>query len=243
MPSTWQSIAAETCRPVYGFHGVEEGFVWSSHAFGLFFPKAGQTRGAVLLEVYSPHGDLALECRIGERSFVVTVPHGDQRILLDADCVGQFVDFTISPKILIGSDVRELGLLVRRIAWEARPGASCHRFLPTRLPSRTTVSSVPDGLDRLRDAARTIGAQAVGGFLREGWFKADSVGDSLGMQLHAPLWMPLAAEIDCQCTIDGREETVAFRRDQDRPNLYRATLPLQRITGRADGLLDIEEPI
>lgn len=121
MASLWQSITADSCRPVYGFHDPEDGFVWSTHSFSLFFPAAGKERRAIVFTVYNPHGDITLDCRIGDRSLAVTVPRGEQSIQLDAGCIGGFVEFTIAPKILLGSDVRELGLMIRRVAWENAP--------------------------------------------------------------------------------------------------------------------------
>lgn len=249
MASTWQSIAADACRPVYGFHDVEEGFVWSTHGFGLFFPEAGKEPGAIVLSVFNPHGETTLECRLGDRSLAVKLPHGEQSILLDADVVGQFVDFTISPRILIGTDVRELGLLFRKITRETAPGPECRRLLPQSPSERTIAPNSPDGLDRLRAAADAIGSHVVGGFLREGWFKAGWADGGFRLQLHPPLWMPLGDEIGVTLSINGREETVAFRRDDNHPNRYRAVLPLRSITGRATGLtqlaelIDVEEPI
>lgn len=243
MASTWQSIAATVCRPVYGFHDVEEGFVWSAHGFGLFFPHAGRGPGAIAFAVHNPHGEITLECRIGERLFVVTVPRGEQRLVLDADVVGRFAEFTIWPKILLGSDVRELGLMMRRIEVDSAASSACRRFLPKIPVERTLAPMAHDGLDRLRAAAETIGSNTVGAFLREGWLKAGWADGGFRMHLHTPLWMPLDAEIACGCTINGRDVTIALQRDESRPNQYRAVLPLESITGRATTLSDVEEPI
>lgn len=196
-----------------------------------------------MLAVHNPHGEITLECRLGDRRLAVTVPQGEQRIVLDADVVGRFVDFTISPKILLGSDVRELGLMIRRIAPDSAAGSACRRFLPKPPADRAIPPIARDGLDRLRVAAETIGAHTVGGFLREAWFKTGWIDGAFHMQLHAPLWMPLDAEIACACMINGRDETITFRRDHRRPNLYRAVLPLESINGLAADLVDVEEPI
>lgn len=83
-----------------------------------------------MLAVLNPHGEITLECRLGDRSLAVKLPHGEQSILLDADVIGRFVYFTISPRIFMGTDVRELGLLFRKIAREIAPGADCRRLLP-----------------------------------------------------------------------------------------------------------------
>lgn len=243
MASTWQSIAADTCRPIYGFHDVEEGFVWSTHGFGIFFPDAGRKPGAIVLAVHNPHGEITLQCRLGDRWLAVTVPHGEQKIVLAADVIGRFIDFTISPKILLGSDVRELGLMIRRITLDSAADSACLRFQPKSPAEPTIAPTAHDGLDRLRTAAETIGSHAVGGFLREGWFKAGWSDGAFHMQLHAPLWMPLDAEIACDCTINGRDETIAFHRDESRQNRYRAVLPLESITGLATRLIDVDDPI
>jgi SAM-dependent methyltransferase len=242
MPLAWDTIGASACRPVHGFHEIEAGFVWSTLAFGLFFPPGGRETGAVVLAVHNPHAEITLTCRLDGRTFAVRVPPGEQRILLDADCAGRFVDFAISPKLLLGSDVRELGLMIRRIFREATPGPA------SRLVAvGTAPPGEPDGLERLRAAARTNGRHVVGSFLREGWFAARHRDGAIQLQLHVPPWMPLAAAdsaatLECGCGIGGREETVTFDRDHVRPNVFRSTLPLRRIAGRAVPLLELEEP-
>lgn len=242
MASSWQTIAAAACRPVYGFHDVEDGFVWSTHAFGLFFPAEGGAPGRIVLTVHNPHGELTLTCHVHGRSLSTRVPHGEQQVVIDETCAGRFVDFTVTPKILLGSDVRELGLMVRRIAQTAMPERAC-RMAGVIVSARPIDAVEPDALDRLLTAAGKLGSHVVGGFLREGWFKAGWIDDGLRMQLHVPLWMPLDADIACACSINGSETTITFRRDGNRPNLYRATLPLRAIAGHARAILDIDEPI
>ena len=242
MPSAWDTIAAAACRPVHGFHDAEQGFIWSTHAFGIFFPPGGRETGPVVLSVHNPHAEVTLTCRLDGRQFVARVPTGEQQILLDADCAGRFIDFAISPKLLLSSDVRDLGLMVRRIAREAAPGPAVHLAAVGGPPP-----GEPDGLDRLRAAARTNGRHVLGSFLREGWFAARHAANAIHLQLHVPSWMPLAdaaaaATVECGCTIGDREELVTFDRDRDRPNVFRSTLSLSRITGRERPLLEIEEP-
>ena len=67
MASTWQSITAATGKPIYGFHDAEEGFVWSSHAFGLFFPNVVRVPGVIVLAVHNPRGEITPECRLGDQ--------------------------------------------------------------------------------------------------------------------------------------------------------------------------------
>lgn len=57
-------------------------------------------------------------------------------------------------------------------------------------------------------------------------------------------WQSIAAAT-CRpiCTVNGRVETIAFRRDQGRPNQYRAVLPLESITGLKTTPIDVEERI
>lgn len=91
-----------------------------------------------------------------------------------------------------------------------------------------------------------LGSRVVGGFLREGWVKAGWIDGGFRLQLHPLLWMPLDAENGCNLSINGCDETVAFRRDEHHPNRYRATLALRSITGRATGLteiIDVEKPV
>lgn len=190
---------------MYGFHDPEDGFVWSTHSFGLFFPGVGKDRGAIVFTAYNPHGDITLDCQIGDRSLAVTVPRGEQNIRLDAGCIVGFVDFAITPKILLGRDVREPGLMIRRVAWENAATPVRRRLHPRSPVTSATTVTTPDGLTRLGAAARTLGS-----FLREGWFKAGWFGNAFHFQLHAPSWMTHDTEIACTLTINGREKTVAF---------------------------------
>lgn len=247
-PGTRLPIAASTCRPVYGFHEVEQGFVWSTHAFGLFFPTAHADAGTIVLSVHNPHTGIDLTCRLNGRKLTVKVPQGEQRIAIDDACAGHFVDFEITPRILLGSDVRELGLMFRRVARETPLGQSVLRF---STEDRTTVGHAPDGLDRLRAAAEIAGREVIGGFLREGWFKASYANGAFRMQLHTPPWRPPSGPsrsespdvITCACVLGGREEEITFRQDPRQPTLYSAELPLHRVTGRHAPLLEFTDPI
>lgn len=247
-PPNWHSITGETCRPLYGFHDVEKGFVWSAHAFGLFFPTGHAAGGPVVFSVHNLHTGIDLTCRLNGRKLTVKVPPGEQRIAIDDDCAGHFVDFEITPKILLGSDVRELGLMFRGIAREAPLGQGALRFSPE---DQTTVGCAPDGLDRLRAAAETAGRHVIGGFLREGWFKASYANGAFQMHLHAPPWRPPSGPsqtespdtITCTCAVGGREEEITFRQDPRQSNLYSAALPIQRVTGQDTPLLEFAGPI
>lgn len=243
MTSNWQSITADSCRPVYGFHDPEDGFVWSAHRFSLFFPAGGKECRTIVFKVYNPHGDLTLDCRLGDRSLAVTIPPGEQIIQLDADCSGSFVEFAITPQVLLGSDVRELGLMIRRVAWQHTPGPDCLSFRPRSPKASAPTLAGHDGLTRLGAAARTLGAVTLGSFLREGWFKTDWTGDAFHFQLHAPPWQTHDAEVACVLAINGRETTVRFHRHGSRPTSYRAVVPLRGMVEGRNSLLDVEDPL
>ena len=253
-PSTtvrnWDSIADGGCLPVYGFHEVESGFVWSTHAFGLFFPAACDEAGATIFSVYNPHTEVTLSCLSSGQRFAVIVPPGEQRIAIDCTRAGCFVEFEITPKILIGSDVRDLGLMFRRVGREPAGGQPFLRLTPEISAARSDIGGNPNGLDRLRAAAGTIGTHILGGFLREAWFRANYVHGALQMQLHVPPWnshsIPSRTRpvdsIACTCLLRGREEPVVFQRDPKQSNLYVAAWPIRRLADRQTDILSLDEP-
>jgi len=244
----WLPIAAEACRPVYGFHEVEKGFAWSTYAFGLVFPTTNADAGEIVLSVYNPHAEIDLSCCLDGRNLAVKVPQGEHRIAIDEACAGCFVDFEVTPRILLGSDVRELGLMFRRVARETPLEENILRFLSK---GQASVSNTTDGLDRLRAAAETAGRHVIGGFLHEAWFKVNYANDAFQMQLHAPPWRPPSGPsriespdaITCTFELAGREEEITFRQDRRQSNLYLAELPLHRVTGQNVPLLELDEPI
>jgi SAM-dependent methyltransferase len=243
VPTSWQAIAGTACRPVYGFHDPEPDFVWSTFAFGLYFPPNGVAPGTPLLTVSNLHDEITLSCRIGAEVFAARVPHGVQRIMLDPACAGQFVDFSITPKVLLGVDFRELGLMIHGVEWTQEPWPEAC-WLRQQATLSSDRASDQDGLDRVRDAAKTLGNHAVGSFLNEGWFTVawSESKRTIDLSIHAPLRMQLDATIDAACKINEREQVVTFVREPKSRNVYRTELRVSDIVGRSVELRELEQP-
>lgn len=247
----WQSIAPCGCRPVYGFHEVENGFVWSTFSFGLFIPSDGECNQALVLFVHNPHIETTLTCRISGVLFSTQVPPGEQRVEIPAEWAGKISDFQIAPKILLASDVRELGLLFHRMDWKTNPGNECCKF--SRLEGLAAVerNKYPEPLERLQTAGATVTHKVLEGFLKKGWFKVSHGNDAFQLQLHVPSWHGSAGDefleggnaLKCKVSIGSNEEEIIFNRDPGHRNIYRAELPLRQIIGKNSGLLDCTESI
>jgi SAM-dependent methyltransferase len=222
---------------------MEEGFVWSTHQFGLYFPNAGVAGGRTFLIVHNPHESITLDYRIGIRVGAVVVPHGDHTVTLDGDTRGQFVDFTISPRTLLSSDVRALGLMFRGIGYSYSHLPPSRPPLPTHTATESSLLTGPDGLDRLRAVACTTSSYTVGTFLREGWITGNWQDGAIHLRLDTPLSTLLDAEVCCTCEINACCRTLTFRRDATCPNRYRAELALSEIVSHAGRLIDVMEPI
>lgn len=247
----WQAIAPCGCRPVYGFHEVEEDFVWSTFSFGFLIPTDEGRNGTLVLLVHNPHAETTLTCRISGDLFSTQVPSGQHRVAIPAEWSGEFADFQIQPKILLASDVRELGLLFHQITREANLGNACRQFARIGESVVLATEAEQDPLERLQRAGSSMAREILSGFLKEGWFKANHVNNALKLQLHVSSrristekeFLGEGNSLKCRVAIDAREEEVVFLQDSERRNIFWAELSIPKVTGKDCGLMDYEEPI
>lgn len=78
----WRAIAPCGCRPVYGFHKVEEDFVWSTFSFGLLIPTDEERNRTLVFLVHNPHAETTLTCHISGDLFSTQKPSIEHRVAI-----------------------------------------------------------------------------------------------------------------------------------------------------------------
>jgi SAM-dependent methyltransferase len=207
---------------LYGFNQEENGYVWSTFAFGMVFSRKAQR---AVLAAHYPHESGVLRVHNKQAgSRVYRLRKGINKLLVSYDEGDTLCHFEVSPRRALPSDVRELGLMVCAVLTEPSPGPPPLEFAEADVGSPDAW--VPPA--RL-PTSHVLARHLLESFIGRGCAMACIEGHADAPQLELALFLPpgerCGPELTAHISVNGTLFAVPVRQSADATGYSFAHLP------------------